>query len=473
MRRFLLILTMLIAGAAGLFYWRFDDALALVFQYEPPKVDETKLANESEGRRRDAQYFSAFTRYDRSYAAEARARAEALSTRLVRDAANLNRAQFVLRVAEIAALADNGHTQVSRVAFAKRVVGLPMEFQWFPEGLFILQTQPDRVRLLGARIDAIDGRPTEQVFAEAKRFVGGTDAHRRMLLTRFMRSPELLHAAGLAREPTALTLTGVRIDGASFEETVAGEEIAADAPFVPNVSRLLYPTTAENSKRFGWVSLLKPDQQLPLYLRNSGKLFVTAPLENNGFYISVTHNADGDEEKIGPFLQEAERQIRSALPAYIVVDMRLNGGGDYTTTYDFGSRLAQMAPNARIYVLTSSYTFSAAITTTAFIKQAGGARVKIVGAPVGDRLVFWAEGGRFVLPNVEVGVSYAAGKHDYAHACWNVLACFWLNYFMPVRVSTLEPDIGAPITFEAYRSLRDPGLEAVLAQEKATMAARR
>lgn len=149
--------------------------------------------------------------------------------------------------------------------------------------------------------------------------------------------------------------------------------------------------------------------------------------------------------------------------------MRKNGGGDYTTTYDFASRLPQMSPAARIYVLTSGYTFSAAITTTAFIKQAGGDRVTIVGEPVGDRLTFWAEGGRFVLPNVEVGVSYAAGKHDYAHVCWNVLECFWVNYLYPVRVDTLRPDIAAPLTFADYRALRDPALDAVLAHEKAAV----
>jgi hypothetical protein len=171
--------------------------------------------------------------------------------------------------------------------------------------------------------------------------------------------------------------------------------------------------------------------------------------------------------KIGAFLHDAEQQIRLQKPAYIVVDMRMNGGGDYTTTYDFGSRLASMQPSARIYVLTSNYTFSAAITTTAFIKQAGGDRVTIVGAPVGDRLTFWAEGGRFFLPNVQTGVNYAAGMHDYAHACWNVLACFWLNYFYPVQVATLKPDIAAPLTFDAYRALRDPAMDAVMAREAA------
>src|SRR5262249_15317100 len=162
------------------------------------------------------------------------------------------------------------------------------------------------------------------------------------------RSPELLHAAGLAREATALTLTGVRADGAAFETRMAGVALALDAPYVPSVARLLYPTITVESDALAWRSFVKGDQPLPLYLQSSKKLFVSAPLEHNGFYIGISHNADGDEEKIGAFLHDAEQQIHSQKPAYIVVDMRMNGGGDYTTTYDFGSRLPSMQPSARI-----------------------------------------------------------------------------------------------------------------------------
>jgi hypothetical protein len=159
MRRLLLVLLVLVGGAAAVLYWRFDDAIALLFQYQPPAGDETKLTNEAEGRQRDAVHFSAFTRYDRSYGPEARRQAEELSTKLVNDAPSLSRAAFVLRVAEIAALADNGHTQISRSAFAKGVVALPLELNWFPEGLFILRTKADQAALLGARIDTIAAAP--------------------------------------------------------------------------------------------------------------------------------------------------------------------------------------------------------------------------------------------------------------------------------------------------------------------------
>jgi hypothetical protein len=91
--------------------------------------------------------------------------------------------------------------------------------------------------------------------------------------------------------------------------------------------------------------------------------------------------------------------------------------------------------------------------------------VKIVGEEVGDRLDFWAEGGSFKLPNAFLSVSYAAGRHVYNAPCTDRETCFWLNDRYPVRVTTLHPDIEAPLTFTAYRAGRDPAMDAVLARQ--------
>jgi hypothetical protein len=62
-------------------------------------------------------------------------------------------------------------------------------------------------------------------------------------------------------------------------------------------------------------------------------------------------------------------------------------------------------------------------------------------------------------------VHYASGRHVYDGPCRDRATCFWLNDRYPVRVTTLEPDLAAPLTFAAYRANRDPAMEAVLAAE--------
>lgn len=213
------------------------------------------------------------------------------------------------------------------------------------------------------------------------------------------------------------------------------------------------------------VSLINDSDALPVYLRHRSDLFSLEALPNDGLYVGLAHSADTDDLPIATFLDRVLTRVRNEQPAFVVIDLRMNGGGDYTTTYAFAQTLPQAANGAPIYVFTSPWTFSAAITTAAALETAGGDQVVIVGEPVGDRLDFWAEGGTFNLPNAFLQVHYASGRHIYDGPCRDPATCFWLNERYPVRVRSLEPDIAAPLTFAAYRALRDPALDATLADQ--------
>ncbi len=438
----------------------FDRELERRFHYGPPQPEPAELPDEREGQAVDAAYFAAFPGYDRSYAPAARAEAQRRAKALDADARHLSHEQFVLRVAEIAALADNAHTAIGENAFRKNTPRLPLRTYLFADGLHVLWTNPAFAGLLGARIDTIDGKRIDDIYTVIRRYHGGTEARRRVRLIPMLESPALLQAAGLANDRNALTLSGVLGDGTPFTRRIEAEQRDRSA-WVSSTTRTLYPRTPGE----GMVSLLKPGPGIPVYLQTPTKLFTLAPLPKRGLYIGLTHNADGDEEPIAPFLDSALARVRTDRPAFVVLDMRMNGGGDYTKTYAFARALPGAAAGANIYVLTSPFTFSAAITTTAALKEAGVARVKIVGEEVGDRLDFWAEGGTFNLPNAFVTVSYAAGRHVYDGPCTDIETCFWLNDRYPVRVASLKPDIEAPLTFAAYRAGRDPAMEAVITHE--------
>lgn len=443
----------------------FERELARRFQYGPPQPAPLEAEDAAEGRARDAAYFAAYPDFDRSYSPEARRQARRLAARLRDEAAALSHEQFVLRVAEIAALADNAHSAVDENAFRKNTPRLPVRGLTFSDGLHILWATPAHADLLGARIDTIDGRGIEDIYRAIRRFHGGTEARRRAVLTPMLESPALLHAAGMADGRDALTLSGVLADGRPFERRIQAEQRGRSA-WVSSTPRTLYPLRSGEPM----VSFLRRDEDLPAYLRNPTRLFTTEALPGGGLYIGLAFNNDADEGPIGPFLADVLARIRSERPSFVVLDMRMNGGGDYTKTYDFATRLPEAAGSAPVYALTSVWTFSAAITTVAALKQAGGSRVTIVGTPVGDRLDFWAEGGTFDLPNEFIRVHYAAGRHRYDGSCDDMDQCFWLNRRYPVRVPHLRPDIFAPLSFADYRARRDPAIDAVLARESARRA---
>jgi hypothetical protein len=43
-----------------------------------------------------------------------------------------------------------------------------------------------------------------------------------------------------------------------------------------------------------------------------------------------------------------------------------------------------------------------------------------------------------------------------------------VDYAYPARVRTLDPDISAPLTFDAYRQGRDPALDVIVARQSAS-----
>lgn len=438
----------------------FDRDLAARFHYGPPEPTPAEVEDQRAGQIADAAYLARFPEFDRAYSPAARAQAQRMLAQLQTDAGDLSHEQFVLRVAEIAALADNGHTSIGENAFKKNTPRLPLRTYQFADSLYVVWATPAQSELLGARIDAIDGRSIEAIRAGLRRYSGGTEAHRERMQAALLESPAMLHAAGLAMSREALSLRGVLVNGATFERRVEAEQRDRSA-WVSSSQRLLFPTW-EGAPMTG---VMRDGDALPIYLRHRSQLFSLEEAPERGLYIGLSHNADADESPIATFLDGALARVRSEHPAYVVVDMRMNGGGDYTTTYAFAQSLPQAANGAPIYVFTSPWTFSAAINAVAALKSAGGDQVIIVGEPVGDRLDFWAEGGTFNLPNAFVQVHYASGRHVYDGPCRNQETCFWLNERYPVRVRTLEPDIAAPLTFAAYRAFRDPAMEAVLAHQ--------
>ena len=439
----------------------FSRELATRFQYPPPAPAPAEVADQRLGQIADAAYFRAFPTYDRAYSADARARALRLANTLWVNAGTLTHEQFVLAAAEITALADNGHTALGANAFLKNTPRIPVRFYLFADGIHVLYANAANADLLGARIDAIDGRGVEAIYQRIRRYRGGTEAFRRMQLIAMLESPGLLQAAGVGQSRDGLTLAGVLANGAAFERRVGAEERDRSA-WVSATSRLIFPDRLAD---VGMTSFLHASEREPVSLHGADRVFWAEPIAANGYYIRLDHNGDADEGPIAPFLDAQLARVRDQRPRFVVLDMRLNSGGDYTTTYAFAHDLPAAAPNAPIYVLTSPWTFSAAITTVAGVKQAGGARVHIVGENVGDRLAFWAEGGAFTLPNTFLRANYTTGRHVYDAPCADLDQCFWLNYRFPVRVSTLRPDMPAPFTFSAYREGRDPALEAVLARE--------
>ncbi len=158
-------------------------------------------------------------------------------------------------------------------------------------------------------------------------------------------------------------------------------------------------------------------------------------------------------------------KVRAEPPRNLVVDLRLNSGGNLQNARDFMSGLPALV-SGRIFVITAPSTFSAAISSVGYLKQAAPDRVTIVGEEAGDRLVFFAEGRPASAPNSKMMIGVATQRHDYQNGCKGYTDCHGPVVQFPIAVPTLQPGIPAPLRFADWVAGRDPALEAIKAALK-------
>lgn len=425
-----------------------------------------------------------FLARDRAFTPEARAIAERRLTELERGP--VDPTTFAVELCRIAALADNGHTQclpsgVGR-EFCRGVAALgfeqspwcplrtpdfeipdfnavPIAFFAFGQDFNVVGVGAGDADLLGARLIAVEDRPIERIVPLLRSFTGGTVAHRDQGAAGVLASPQQLHAVGLSHSADMVRYTFVALSG-------------------KKVNRVF--SVRSSSKAAAWHRLPDPEKESWAFQEPEKPFrFRDAP-EMDGVVVQLRKTFDAGDRKIADFLEEAEAKRQSLGRRNVVLDMRFNGGGNFLLIRDFMTRWPARTPG-RFFVLTSRQTFSAAIAGIAYLKQAGKERVTIVGEPVGDRMMFFSDGlpvrlphsGRYFLPAV-VRMDYSDGCRRYDDcaamiaqpgrpAATGALPMLGPVDRLPITVPTLEPDIPAPWTIDAWVNAKDPMMEAVMA----------
>jgi hypothetical protein len=453
----LAVVVLFVVGAVG-----FAHCLRHKFNPNPPSDDFPKPANALEAQQQDIEQFSRLLAMDRAFSPAARAEANRQIAELKSKQAPLDRGRFHVALLRITALADNGHTNLYYGKGGPQNC-IPLRVVLFSDGLYVLRAKSTYADLLGARVESIEGRPTRDVIAALEQLHGGAEGWRSTYAAIYVQSPEILYGEAIGSRPDQTQWTFRLPNGSEVTRTLPSEISGEDEPHA-QMTRWLSPQKMQGEPS-NWRALISNDADLPLSLRDFNSTFRRAWIDHGcTLFIQLKAIADADKQHIGDFLSVTTAEMRAHSPCNIILDLRFNTGGDYTKAARFASHLPDFVPpSGRIYLLTGPQTFSAAITTTAFVKQAAGSRAIILGEPVGDRLAFYGEGNAGCLPHEDLCLHYSTGMHDYAHRCddWN--RCFWLNWFFPVQVKSLAPDETIKMTFADYTARRDPVFERAVA----------
>lgn len=399
-----------------------------------------------------------FMARDNSYAPAARKEAEARLARLEGRIDQTTPVGFELALAQIVALADNAHTIVPAGVRARHFNRVPLRLATFGGDLRVIRAAGPHADLLGARLVSVDGHAASEVRDSARTLVSGPPHRRDRFAYSLAESPQQLNAMGLAASAARATYVFLTLDGKTVSRQLAADPVVPDDSRA-GATRVFYPAPLPEDEG-GWRTLLAPDQA-PWALTEPDARFRwrDAP-EIQGMVIELRQTFDAPGQPIGAFLQEMTRTIMTRQPANLVIDLRMNGGGNLNTAREFMKSMPNLV-RGRIFALTSPWTFSAAISSLGYLEQAAPDRVTIVGEEVGDRLEFWAEGRAVTLTSSGIVIAFSTQRHDYRNACRAYTDCHGPVVQHSIAVPTLAPDIAAPWTVEAYRAGRDPAMEAV------------
>lgn len=394
----------------------------------------------------------------RAYSESTRTRALAALDAAKARAGSMSDAEFTLALARVAAMADNAHDALH---LNGKLNGprLPLRVVWIGDELVVALSAPPLPELAGARILSLCGKPVADLPALARTVIGGPDQYVRSRSTWLWESPALLAALGLPVDQGRVRARFRLRDGQVVERTLD----PIDSTQVPAASTgdLLRGAHSATASGTVWHNALL-GAPVPMAFQEPEKRFRSVYIQAyDTLYVQFRGNWDNDNgRELGKFAGDTAALAVKTHPRFIIIDQRYNGGGNTNLTQELMKFLGTAA-REKVYIFTSEYTFSAGIASTAIARQAAGGKAKIVGAPVGDRLRWWSENPQRCLPNSGHCLSPSYGLWDLQKGCAKEDSCFGDQY--GVKVSTLDPDIPAPLTAADWLAGYDAALMAAAA----------
>jgi hypothetical protein len=357
-------------------------------------------------------------------------------TRLATRAPQLSQNELLVGLMRLAALpgARNGHTGIFPFDPAHRepMHALPIRLYHFADGVFVVDDAADG-RLTGLRVLAIGGAPTRQVLGLVRPLVPrDNESTLRGLAPHYAITVEVLDGLGIVEGTGPVEVTLARTDGEQVTETLTPVPAAE------------YTTTFADPLHGHYPALL-PHASRPLYLAQMGRELWLRRL-GGGKAVYVGYNtAVAQTAAVAARLEKLTRQrsIRR-----VIVDVRLNGGGNNTAYLPLLEVLVRPQVNRRgkLYVLAGRATFSAAGNFVADVDSL--TRALVVGEPTGGGVNQYGDATTFALPSTGLNV-YVATQYV-------------VRGTPKDRRLAVAPDIRVDLTSTDYFAGRDPALARAL-----------
>jgi tetratricopeptide (TPR) repeat protein len=354
----------------------------------------------------------------------------------------LRRHEVILELARLAALVGDGHTNVAPARDS--MIGfhaLPLMLYLFSDGLWIRAADSAHAGLVGSRVVRLGRATAEEAVAAVRPLISRDNEMGVAFAAPYLLvMPEVLHGLGLIDDLEHVPLVLER-EGRREEVTLAPAGLA----------RLMARDTDRSWEvPEGWVDARGVPEGWPLWLRRPGDKFwfeYLAP--RRALYVQFNQVADKPDQTVARFADSLFAFARAHPVERLVLDLRLNGGGNGALNRPLLLGLVRaesLDVRGRLFVLIGRRTFSAAQFLATELEN--WTEAVFVGEPTASRGNVYGDSYRLTLPNSGVTVRLST--------------LYWqLSDPRDPRPWT-SPETATDLTFDDYRRNRDPALEAAL-----------
>eukprot|EP00747_Dinoflagellata_sp_TGD_P188009 gnl/TRDRNA2_/TRDRNA2_46311_c0_seq1.p1 gnl/TRDRNA2_/TRDRNA2_46311_c0~~gnl/TRDRNA2_/TRDRNA2_46311_c0_seq1.p1 ORF type:complete len:549 (-),score=9.60 gnl/TRDRNA2_/TRDRNA2_46311_c0_seq1:43-1689(-) len=348
--------------------------------------------------------------------------------------------EITVGLARIIGLFKYGHT---RMGWHNNPVSLrqfPVNLYYFSDGIYVQGVHKDYSDALGAKVVSVEGVPIMEALKMVYPVVPSeNDQFFKAYAFLYLMSPEVLHAQGITSKLSDSVDLTLEKNGKTFTTTV---NALPAGKWVPRTYGLV-------QSEGDWLDVREAGKT-PLYLKNLDKIYYFEHLpETNTVYVRHSQIQDDPSEAIPEFYTRVFDFIEKNNVQNLVLDVRLNGGGNNYKNKAMVTRIIEsktINTTGNFKVIIGRRTFSACQNLVNELDNYTNA--VFIGEPTSENVNFYGDNNEVILPNTKTPV--------YLSFAW------WQDKPQWENDDWLAPHIAVEMSFEQYKTNQDPVLEAAL-----------
>ncbi len=353
--------------------------------------------------------------------------------------------EIKVHFSELVSLFGYGHTALGLYSWditpSLKFHQLPINFYWFSDGIFVQGANKENERAVGSKVIKVGNYKVGEALELIKPITSAeNDQHFKAYGLGYLGVPEILHTKGIIDDISSVKFV-LEKNGKSFNmeiKPIISERFPGNYFLIQNQGNWINAQTSE---------------QIPLWLKNPDRRYFIEYLPSQKIvYVKQSSILDESEEKIPAFYNRVFKFIEENEVESMVLDLRLNSGGENFKIIPIltGAIKSRINQRGKFYVIIGRRTFSAAQSLVNELEKYTEAI--FVGEPTAENVSYFGDTKTEILPNSKLSI-----RLSYV---------WWQNANVAPDDSDnrqwTEPDIFAELSSEDYINGRDPVMQAIL-----------